>query len=73
MLHGAAIARPISSTSLYSLTPRAPFAPQFCRGRAGFEAHTHMAAPHFGPWQAFVDSQPFTALVELLSRLKSPS
>ena len=54
-----------------SPTPRAPFAAQFCRGREGFEAH--MAAPHFGPWQAFVDSQPFTALVELLSRLKSPS
>lgn len=32
-------------------------APQFCRGREGFEAH--LAAPHFGPWQVFVDSQPF--------------
>jgi len=31
---------------------------QFCRGREGFWAH--LAAPHFGPWQAFIDSQPFT-------------
>ena len=30
---------------------------QFCRGRAGFRAH--LAAVHFAPWQAFVDSQPF--------------
>ena len=31
---------------------------QFCRGREGFLAH--LAAPHFQPWQAFVDSEPFT-------------
>ena len=31
---------------------------QFCRGREGFDAH--LAAPHFQPWQRFVDSQPFT-------------
>ena len=30
---------------------------QFCRGRDGFRAH--LAAPHFQPWQAFVDSEPF--------------
>ena len=31
---------------------------QFCRGREGFKAH--LAAPNFQPWQAFVDSEPFT-------------
>ena len=31
---------------------------QFCCGREGFKAH--LAAPHFQPWQAFVDSEPFT-------------
>ena len=46
MLHGAAISPPdLQYLPLYSLTPRAPFAPQFCRGRAGFEAHAHGGAP----------------------------
>ena len=33
------------------------------RGRAGFEAH--LVAPHFKAWEAFTDTDPFTAKTEV--------